>query len=71
MKLTPTKKLILIALEEHHEMTLGQLCEFVGSSPYYLQMTTAKMTKHGLLTRIRKDGVNHYSIPTSTPPPAA
>ena len=73
MKLTPTTRLTLLALTTSDPMTIGQLCEFTGATPYYIQTLATRMVKSGLLLLDRADGISRYrvAISTASPPPTS
>jgi hypothetical protein len=71
MKLTPTIRLTLLALTTGDPMTIGQLCEFTGATPYYMQTLATRMVKSGLLLLDRTDGTSRYRSATAAAPPPA
>jgi DNA-binding MarR family transcriptional regulator len=68
-RLSPIERLVMLALRDHDNMTIGQLIEFAGSTPYGIQQRCAKMSKRGLIHKYKSGGVTYYSMTAPTVPP--
>ena len=65
-RLTATTRLFLLALHVNNSLSIGELSEYTGSTPYNVQRLGAKLTKSGLVIRTRERGITKFSLPTKT-----
>jgi hypothetical protein len=61
--LTPTARLFLLALYPDQSLTINNLTDFTGSTPFMIQRLGAELAKRGLVIRHRAEKVIRYSLP--------
>lgn len=74
MKLSPTQRLIMIALNQRSLLTLEQLATFTGASPVTIPQITRPLVYAGYISTYRREHVSYYmlikpfELPSLTPP---
>jgi hypothetical protein len=69
--LGPTARLFVLALYPDHLLTIGELTEFTGSTPFMIQRLGTQLVRKGLIARHRNGRVTRYSLatPAASPQP--
>jgi hypothetical protein len=62
-RISPTSRLFLLALYPSNELTIREVCDFSGSTPFVIQRLGAEMAKKGMVSRRRVGRVMRYSLP--------
>jgi DNA-binding MarR family transcriptional regulator len=65
-RLRPTARLFIMALQTHDSLSIGDMSEFTGSTPFNIQRLGAQLYKRGLVSRSRIGGIVRYTLVTPT-----